>query len=80
MKKLIYLLPLVLLLSCSEDATDTLKCFHKVQDKFPNGEVYQTTEKYQFIVIDSSKSIWYVETMNLSSPDVSNMVLIKKQK
>lgn len=69
----------VSLFSCG-DATDENKCLENVKKTFPNAKIYKSYDsKYDFIVIDSL-SIKYVETMNLSNANVSDVMIFEPVK
>lgn len=65
MKRLLYLIPLVLLLSCG-DGESSFKCQQRVIERFPNAKVLPLGD-YRFAVIDSVGRVTYVETMGFSA-------------
>ncbi len=63
MKKIIILIVLMFLISCS--GYDRAGCFSTVQKAFPEGKVVPITKGgYIFVVIFKSGAVWYVETGN----------------
>lgn len=75
----IALIAIILISSCS--ASDTLKCKQNVQKEFPNAISILKPEhlnSFQFIVIDSDNSIWFVETMSVKSAKVTSKEKIYK--
>ena len=53
-------------------ALDQAACLESVMKAFPGAEVGMIpNEKYRFVVRDADGAIWYVKTMNLTNPYVS---------
>ena len=69
--------------SCtSNGANDANLCYLEVRKIFPNSQIYVSSEqkeryKFTFIVIDST-SVKLVETLSLSSPSVSKIIIFTK--
>ncbi len=69
-KYLVLLFAVSLCLGC--DASNSMLCYKSVVKEFPEGVIYTIPgEKYTFIVIDVNEDVYYVETLDATTPDVS---------
>lgn len=63
--------------SCNSDATNPLKCYLQVKEKHPNSIIFQLpNQDYKFITVDTCGKVTYVETMDNSTPNVTDEIVV----
>lgn len=83
MKKIFILLFILFgLMSCNNNATDSFACKTSVGKEFPDAIEIKTLpdKKYSFLVMDEDSSVWYIETMSITSERVTGKELMFKHK
>jgi len=77
----LYLVLATFLFASCGGSTDKQKCYNSVKEMFPNAEVFAPHEgsNTKFIVVDSV-NIYFVETMSLASPKVTDVTLYVRGK
>ncbi len=76
------LINLIVISGCSNAGLDPKNCLESVRHEFPNSKVYGILgfSKYKFIVIDTNKMMYLVETMNITNTDITGIYFLKESK
>ena len=75
MKKLLIISLLAMLCGCGE-GLDKYKCQKSVEKMFPNAKVWRVGNGFSFVVEDSLH-LYYVETMNMSDANVTDVIKLR---
>lgn len=62
----------VMFVSC--DANNKYKCRQSITEMFPNAVDVKMlpSDPFKWMVLNNDSTVWFVETMNITNPDVSD--------
>lgn len=61
---------------CGCEGNNRYKCQQSVEKMFPNAKVWRVDNGFRFVVEDSLH-LYYVETMNISDANVSDVIKLR---